>query len=140
MKYKDFGETVAVKIERGEEVLESLQKVCEELNIKSGLIFGIGALSEATIIDGSTTEYLAPNPKEFKEPMEIASAMGNITEKDGKPFIHLHGSIGLQNHTSTAGHIKRGIVYLVGEFFIIRQNWKIKRVYDEKIKMWVFDL
>ena len=49
MEYKKFGDVIAVKIDRGEEILASLKKICEKENVKCGSITGIGAVGHAVI-------------------------------------------------------------------------------------------
>ena len=49
MIYKVFGDTVVLRLERGEEVLESIKKVCEKENIKAGTIQALGAADHVVV-------------------------------------------------------------------------------------------
>lgn len=134
------GRAVAIRMERGEEVISSLEKACADNGVKVGLIFGIGALGRCTVYSSKSAERLEPLPKELEGPIEIASATGNATRKDGKPYIHLHAVLGLGDHTSVAGHLKSGTISLTGEFFIIELSGEIERKEDSALKMNLMDL
>ena len=134
------GRALAIRIEKGEEIIETLFNACSENGIKCGLIFGIGALGKCTLYASKSAESLEPGAKELKEPLEIASANGNVTEKDGKPFVHLHVVLGRADHSSLAGHLKSGIVSLTGEFWILECSGIIPRKRDEMLKMDLMDL
>ncbi|MEM3399744.1 MAG: DUF296 domain-containing protein [Candidatus Micrarchaeia archaeon] len=139
MRIKETKTLLFIKVEQGEEVIETLTRACAERNIHGGVITGIGALKSATLIAGGSTEKLQPVEKDFSGPIEIASALGNVSEKDGKAYIHLHACLGLGDHTAVAGHLVRGVVSLVGEFAIYKSD-KISRRFDERISMWVWDI
>ena len=50
MQYKAEGKLIMVKIEMGEDVLESLRKVAEEYRIESGVIgWGIGRIRDLEV-------------------------------------------------------------------------------------------
>ena len=43
--------------------------------------------------------------KEFTEPMELTSLLGTVTEKDGKPYLHLHATLCDANMQTRGGHV-----------------------------------
>ena len=131
---------IAVKLDKGEEVIASLVSACVKHKIASGIITGIGALSEAEVIAGTSTEQLKPLLKKFTGPIEIASAVGNVSLKEGKPYVHLHAALGLSDHSCIAGHLVSGKISLVGEFFIQEAGESLLRKNDAKIGMWVLDI
>jgi len=44
-------------------------------------------------------------------PQEIASCVGNISLKDGAPFVHAHAVLGGQNGIVKGGHLLAGRVF-----------------------------
>ncbi len=126
---------MAIRLEKGEEVVESITNACSVLGIRTGVVFGIGALGEATLLASKSAERLEPGALELKEPLEIASASGNITLKEGKPYLHLHVSLGRGDHSALAGHLKRGVISLTGEFFILECGTPVSRKRDESLEM-----
>jgi len=149
MKSKELktGRTIIVKLQKGEEVLAKLIEACDKHKIKSGVVSGIGAVSSVSLIGGKSTEKIDANELEYKGPIEIAAAVGNVAQKEGKTYIHLHGSLGLTDHKTISGHIVRAVISLVGEFAIIetlgsdgKSEGALKRGYEESLKMWTLDL
>ena len=55
MEYKVFGESIVLRLEKGEEVLESIKILCEKEDIKAGSISGIGASNNIVIGLGAGT-------------------------------------------------------------------------------------
>ncbi|MFH0817723.1 MAG: PPC domain-containing DNA-binding protein [Candidatus Micrarchaeota archaeon] len=131
---------LVLRLEKGEEVVNSIERACIEHGINAGLVFGIGALSECTLYASASANHLEPNALELKEPLEIASASGNITLKEGKPYLHLHATLGRADHLALAGHLKRGVISLTGEFFILESAGPLLRKRDESLKMDLIDL
>ena len=89
MDYRRFGNTVVVRIDRYEEVMEKLVEVCEKEGILLGSISGLGAASfvEMGLYD---VEKKAFTGTILEQPLEVTSLIGSVTEKDGKPYLHVH--------------------------------------------------
>ena len=49
MKFKKFGNKWILRIDKGEEVIQTIKKLCEDNKIKLGSLSGIGATDRATI-------------------------------------------------------------------------------------------
>ena len=139
---------IAVRLDPGDEVISSLEKACEENNIRSGIIIGLGAMKKAVVITKASPEKIRAEFEELEGPIEMSVAHGNVSVKDGKPFIHLHASISLLPNTEEGGkgeartlntHLKEGVISLTGEFFIL-ETGEIGREFNDKIGMhtWSF--
>ena len=50
-----------------------------------------------------------------KAPHEIASCIGNVSLKEGKPFIHAHVVLGGQDGKTTGGHLFSETIIFAGE-------------------------
>ena len=83
MEFIKSNNTYVVRLEKGEEVLASLKKLCEDNGIKAGEVTGIGATDyvKVGLFNVGTKEYASTI---INEPMEITSLMGNISTKDGE--------------------------------------------------------
>ena len=64
---------------------------------------------------------------------ELTSLMGNVSFKEGKPFLHLH--VNLSNHSGETygGHLFNATINATGEFFIDLFDQKVTRNYDDDI-------
>ncbi len=49
MNYKRIGSVIALRVDRGEEIVESVKKVCEKEQIRFAGISGIGAVAPAVV-------------------------------------------------------------------------------------------
>lgn len=89
MKTINLKSHLIIRLEKGEEIVSSIVKACEENNIKLGVLTGIGAMSyvEVGYFDTDKKEYFS---NEYKGHLEILSLMGNITRKDEKVYLHPH--------------------------------------------------
>lgn len=85
-------------------LMTALAAFCEKEHILSGTIGGLGAINEATFrfLDPATKQYV---DKTFSEQMEITNLTGNISEKDGKPYLHVHITASRRDYTCVGGHL-----------------------------------
>lgn len=104
-KYKEVKENVYVlSLDNHTEICEALAAFCREKGILSGSVYGIGAVSEATFrfLNPATKAYV---DRTFKEQMEITNLTGNISRKDGEPYLHLHITAGREDYSCIGGHL-----------------------------------
>lgn len=109
---------LGVRLQDGEDLLDSIKIVCKNYKIESGIVInGIGMLKEAKVSYWDGKEYLA---ELVKEPAELVSLQGNIgtTENDGDPIIHVHVALAMKDHKMIGGHLSGGKVSGTGEIFI----------------------
>jgi len=85
-------------------VEEAIAALCRDLDIRSAAVTGIGAVDEATLrfYNPATKRYV---DRRFEEQMEIASLTGNVSQMDGKCYLHLHVTLGRADYTALAGHL-----------------------------------
>ena len=104
MEFHRFNDTYVVRMDRGEEVMSTLAGLCEKEGIRLASVEAIGAVDRAVVglYDVGEKVY---HRKEFNEPMEIASLLGTVTEKDGKPYLHLHATLCDADMQTHGGHV-----------------------------------
>ena len=104
-----------VSLERGEDLLDGLNRAVKELGLQAGTLQVIGALEEATI------GYFDPGAKEYRPiatgHAEIASGLGNVSLRDGEPFIHLHLVLSGPDGAAIGGHAMEGCKAFVVEAY-----------------------
>ena len=129
MEYKKFYDKVVVRIDRREEIVETLKKICKTLDIKLGIITGIGATDRASIglFDIKTKKYYST---EFIGDHEIAPLYGNITKKDGDIYLHLHVNICNKKHVSFGGHLNSALVSATFEGVITVIDGDVERKFN----------
>ncbi|MHC4663140.1 MAG: PPC domain-containing DNA-binding protein [Planctomycetota bacterium] len=139
MKYWNEGNTFFLKLEKGDEVIESLVSFAAKEKIESATISGIGAIEQVTLgyFDVEAREY---EQKDFPFSMELGALVGNITHLDGKPTVHAHATIGGPDLKAYTGHLFKGTVSVTGEILITKHPVKMERSFDEDIGLNLIDL
>ena len=137
MKYRRFKDTYAVRLDVGEEVMEALKKLAEAERIRAAEVSAIGATDRA-VIGVFDREAGAYRQEELNRFMEITSLMGNITEMEGKPYIHLHAMLADQDHGIHGGHVIEMRIGLTCEMFVRVMEGAIEREHSDElgINLW----
>ena len=130
--YKQIGNKYVVSIQNRAEIVKALNAFCEERGIQSGTICGIGAIDELILrfFNSQTKQYV---DKTFQEQMEIANLTGNISQMDGKTYLHLHITVGRSDYSALAGHLLSATLNGAGEFVVEDFGTPITRVYVPEI-------
>ncbi|MCL5438164.1 MAG: PPC domain-containing DNA-binding protein [Thermoplasmataceae archaeon] len=101
MQLKRVDETLILKIEKGEDVMEILLETCRRENVSSGtIVWGIGMVKDAEIgyLDGR--EYVK---EKYPQNLEVLSFHGTIARND--PRFHVHVSLAGRDHSALGGHL-----------------------------------
>ncbi len=101
----------------GADLLEELNKLVKVEGIELGALSGIGALRKAAvgIFDLEKREYKV---NEFDEEMEICALTGNVSLKEGEPFVHAHLSLSDREGRGFGGHLMPGCEIFVAEVIL----------------------
>ncbi len=70
---------------------------------------------------------------EFREFLEVTSLLGNITLKDGKPFLHAHGNFGRKDLSVVGGHVMSARVMPILEVVITPTSNRALRRFDDDL-------
>ena len=97
--------------------MEALTAFCLEKGILAGEVTGLGAVNLATFrfLDPVTLKYV---DKIFEEQMEITNLTGNISQKDGKPYLHLHITASRSDYSCIGGHLLDARINGACELFV----------------------
>lgn len=139
MKYKRFGEDIAVRLEVGEEVVASLAEIAEREGVTFASVSGIGAADDiaVSVYDVKAKKYF---DNEFREPMEITSLLGTVSEKDGAPYVHIHAAACRRDGTAVGGHLKRAVISATCELVLHTVYGRVPRFYDERTGLNLMEL
>src|SRR5919198_2383873 len=109
----DDGKAAFVRLDRGADMLQELNEAAAKLGIDGGTVQAIGAVSELVIgyFDQDRKEYRTSG---FPTAFEIGSGIGNVSNNEGKPFVHLHVVATGPDGAAVGGHLMEGTrVYVV---------------------------
>ncbi|MBI5214546.1 MAG: DNA-binding protein [Ignavibacteriae bacterium] len=123
--------TLKFQLPNGSDLYESLTEIVQRESIRLGRISGIGATTHAVVAyyDQHTKKY---NPLEFSGGMEILSLNGNVSLRDGKPFVHVHILLGDAEGKVFGGHLLPGTKLFACEVTIDEfEGEELVRGFDE---------
>lgn len=134
MRYRQFHNKVIVRIDKGEELVESLKTICTTLHIKLGTISGIGA-TDKVIVGMMNTETKKYQFKEFTGDHEIAALIGNITRMNDEVYLHLHVTLCDAEQKSYGGHLTSAVISVTFEGVIDIIDGQVNREFDDTMKL-----
>lgn len=139
-KFIQDGDKYIISIDNHQEIMSALVAFCQEQGILAGEVYGIGAVNKATLrfLNPVTKKYV---DKTFEEQMEASSLVGNISEKDGKVYLHVHANFGRADYTVVGGHLLSATLNGACELVVTRFHCKIDRQFDDEtgLNLYKFD-
>lgn len=138
MDYRKFGSKYVIRLEKGEELVESIKIISQKENINLGTITGIGAVNKAKIglFEIETKEY---HSKELTGDMEIVSLSGNISQMDKEVYIHLHIALADDTYRVYGGHLNSAIISATGEIIIDTIDGYVGRKLNQEVGLNLFE-
>lgn len=132
MKYQRFEQTIIVRMDKGEDIVEQVKNVAIKEKIKLASISALGAINEFTVGVFKTKEkkYYA---NEFKGDFEIVSLTGTINTMNDEYYSHMHLSAGNDQGQVFGGHLNKAIVSATCEMVIQIINGEVDRYFDEEV-------
>ena len=138
MKYTQTHNTYIIKIEKEEEVFDTLITFCKKENIANAHFSGIGA------VEHISCGYYALSEKQYHFKQydglyEVASMTGNVTQKDGEPMLHVHAVFTDEENQAFGGHVESMRVGVVLEVIVEVLDTNIERELDEVIGLFLMN-
>lgn len=126
MKYRRIGDRIIISLTSGDEVMSSINRVCEKEAVKCGIIRGIGATNnvEYGILNKDKRTY---TKKTVNEDVEITNMTGNITLKDSELNIHIHITLTTID-SAFGGHLFKCVISAVSDIIIDVIDDEIHRI------------
>ena len=105
------------KLSHGEDLLGGIQDVCVREGLTLGRVEAIGAVQRARLA------YYHQLNREYRfftlnQPLELVSLRGNISLRDGAPFLHAHVTLSDSQGGTFGGHLAEGTMVFACEFIV----------------------
>lgn len=126
-----------VRLKSDADLVQSITELARTGRIEAGSFTAIGALKRARLAyyDQKNHEY-----REIKvdSPHELASCTGNISLKDGDPFVHVHVVLADETGNTRAGHLLEATVFAAEVHLHQLTGPKLERKHDEvtSLSLW----
>ena len=137
MDYRRFGNSVYIRMDRGEEIVEQLRTVCEKEKIMLASVSALGAVNDFTagVFHTDTKQYVS---HQFTGAFEIVSLTGSVTTMDGAFYAHLHMSAGDETGHVWGGHLNRAVVSATCEMVVQVSDGTVERAFDPDVGLNLF--
>lgn len=126
------GRAFVGRIDPGSDLVEEIERYCAERAILAAQVTVVGAMRRIRYAyrDQPGRRYLE---LESDTHNEMTSFVGNVSDKDGHPFLHAHATFADANGATVGGHLLRGCEVFVGEVMIRELgDVSLVRVHDEE--------
>ena len=121
--------TIALILDRGDEVMSTLQRFAKEHSLTASRVSAIGAFESATL------GYFNWDSKEYErisidEQVEVLSLVGDVALDGDEPKVHAHVVLGLRNGQAMGGHLLEARVRPTLELMLVESPAHLRRVCD----------
>jgi len=140
MQYTEghLGRVFVVRVDDGEDMLDSLHQFIVEKGIGAGSILFLGALRDGRMVTGPEEPVIPPVPHfvMFEGGWEVFGIGTIYPGESGGPHIHYHASVGRSGHALTGCLRDKATAYLIVEAVIMEfTGLSARRVFDEKMQV-----
>ena len=133
MEYRKFPQGYALRLDPGEEVVDCLTRLVDQEGIRLGTVSALGAANDVTIGIFNTAEKKYDS-RRYQGQYEISALVGNVTRQEGKPYLHLHITIGNPVTGEVhAGHLSACIISATLELFLQVWDGEIGRKFSDTV-------
>lgn len=135
----DGQRTFAVVLDKGEEVMKTLEAFAVSERLAAAHLTAIGAFQDVLLLyfDWEKKDY-ARIP--VREQVEVASMLGDIAmSPSGKPALHIHLVVGKRDGTAMAGHLAEAHVRPTLEVIITESPAHLRKVEDAETGLALID-
>jgi predicted DNA-binding protein with PD1-like motif len=141
MQYSEgsLGRVFVLRMDDGEDLIESLRKFVRALGIDSCMALFIGALKEGRAVTGPELPTIPPLPhwEEYRDGWEVFG-MATIYPSAGGPRLHIHSTIGKSREALLGCIREKAEVYLVVEAVLFEfSGLNVRREWNERTELYL---
>jgi len=145
-RFGKSGKVLVARIKPSSDLLQSIRRLIEENGIKAGVILsGVGLLRKACIRNCKVLpkEYPITDVNRsfltFERPLEILALSGDVSEVEGKPWVHAHIVLSYVEGDEIrviGGHLLEGcIIFGFAEIFVMElEDIEMRKEFDEETR------
>ena len=139
MEYRKFDQGYVLRLDPGEEIVASLTRLVQQENVQLGTVSALGAAGDVTIGIFNTKEKQYYSQR-YQGDYEISALVGNVTRKEGEPYLHLHITIGNPVTGEVhAGHLSSAVISATLELFLQVWDGQVGRKFSDQVGLNLFE-
>ena len=126
------GRAFVGRLETGSDLVQEIERFCAEQGITAAQVTVIGAVRRARYA------YYEQGDQRYREldsatHHELVGFVGNVSLRDGRPFLHAHATFADGDGTTVGGHLLPGCEVFAGEVMIRELgDVSLVRMHDEE--------
>ena len=119
-------------LKAGAKVPEDIVAIAARERILTARVEAIGGVNDLRLayFNHVSKKY---EEHDFHEFLEVTSILGNITLKDRRPFLHIHGTFGRKDLSVLAGHVMAATVFPLLEVVVTPTKNRALRKFDQEL-------
>ena len=133
MEYRKFHQGYVMRLDPGEEIVSCLTKLVDQEGVALGTVSALGAANDVTIgiFDTQEKQY---HSQRYQGQYEISALVGNVTRQEGRPYLHLHITIGNPVTGEVhAGHLSAATISATLELFLQVWDGQVDRTFSDTV-------
>ena len=139
MEYRKFAQGYILRLDPGEEIVASLTRLVEQENVQLGTVSALGAAGDVTIGIFNTKEKQYYSQR-YQGDYEISALVGSVTRMEGRPYLHLHITIGNPVTGEVhAGHLTSCTISATLELFLQVWDGDVDRRFSDTVGLNLFE-
>ena len=130
---------IVARFRKGDDVLDRLTHVVSENGVVAGSFTGIGSVVKAEV--GFYVGNGQYSNISLRGPLEVLSCVGNVSLRQGLPFVHAHISLSDSQGRACGGHLMPGCI-VDPTFEVFLQSYEgidLVRKQDPETKLFLLD-
>jgi predicted DNA-binding protein with PD1-like motif len=129
------------RVHRGSGLQDAFRKLVEEHGLRSAWVSAIGAFEWIELTEYNQVDQRYEEARRF-ERCELLSMQGNLSNRDGEPFWHLHATVSLREDgrdVTYGGHLVDGSVFALEFRIDCFDELDLQRAADDAtgLQLWV---
>ena len=139
MEYRKFPQGYVMRLDPGEDIVEQLTALVERENVRLGSVSALGAAGDVTIGIFNTRKKQY-HSRRYQGDYEISALVGNVSRKEGEPYLHLHITIGNPVTGEVhAGHLTSAVISATLELFLQVWDGDVDRRFSDTVGLNLFE-
>jgi predicted DNA-binding protein with PD1-like motif len=125
------GRTFVGRLATGTDLVEEIERFCAEQDVGAAWVSVVGAVQRSAFAyyDQRALRYVETGSDEHHE---LAGFVGNVSIKEGRPFLHAHATFSNREGETVGGHLVRGNPVWVAEVTLREMSGiELERTPDE---------
>ena len=134
MEYRRYDNRIVLRLDKDDEITESVIEVAKKEKIRLASVSGIGGTDNVTV-GVFNMDKKAYDKYSFTGTHEITSLVGNINTMNAEEYTHLHITLAGKDGKLVGGHLLSCVISLTAEIFIDIIEGTVDRKRDETLQI-----